>query len=349
MNGRERSVMPRAWIWLQVVLGWLPVWALYTALIVYEHAPTSAAHAALLALESVIPAAVLGVAVYRFTRRLAWPRPFRPGFLAIHLAAAVAYGFAWIGATSLVTSIISWRLSVVIGPGLVPFLVLGIWLYMIVAGVSYANEATKRAANAEAESARAQLAALRAQLHPHFVFNALHTVVHLIPDQPARAAQAAEEVAHLLRATIEDDRDIVTLADEWGFVERYLSLERLRFGDRLVVHVELPPAATSAELPSFALQTLVENAVRHGAAPRTEPTTIIIRATLTARQLTIEVSDAGAGATADQIARSQGSGIRRLRSRLRALYGDAATLHVTGIPGRGVTGTLGIPQREAES
>jgi len=339
--------MRRPWIWLQVALGWLPVWGLYSALIFFEHPPTSAAHAALLALQAVTPAALLGILVYRFTRRLAWPRPFRAGFLAIHLLAALAYGIAWIAASSLITSVVTGRLAVVLGPGLIPFLVLGVWLYVSVAGVSYASEATERAAQAEAEAARAQLAALRAQLHPHFVFNALHTVVHLIPDHPARAAQAAEEVAHLLRATIEEDRDLVSLADEWGFVERYVSLERLRFGDRLVVDVRLDPDASRAELPSFSLQTLVENAIRHGAAPRAEPTSITIRATMAGDLLTLTVADDGMGASEEQIERGNGSGIQRLRARLRALYGAAATLRVRGIPGAGVTATLGIPQAGA--
>jgi len=96
--------MPRRWVWLQLAMGWLPVWALYTALIVFEHGPTSTAHAALIALQAVLPAALLGLVVFRFTRRLPWPRPFRPGFLALHVAAALTYAITWIVALSLVES-----------------------------------------------------------------------------------------------------------------------------------------------------------------------------------------------------------------------------------------------------
>lgn len=340
--------MPRRWIWLQLAMGWLPVWALYTALIVFEHGPTSTAHAALAALQAVLPAALLGLVVFRFTRRLPWPRPFRPGFLALHLAAALAYGITWIVALSLVESAVRWQLAVVVGPGLAPFLVLGVWLYAMVAGVSYATEATERAARAEAEAARSQLEALRAQLHPHFVFNALHTVVQLIPDEPERAAQAAEEVAHLLRATIEEDRDLVTLEDEWSFVERYVSLERLRFGDRLRVEADVGGEAARAVLPSFALQTLVENAIRHGAAPLEEPTTVAIRASLDGRILTLTVADTGAGASQARLEDGPGSGLTRLRARLRALYGDAAQLGVVA-GATGVTATLRVPQLEGDA
>ena len=336
--------MPRKWTWLQLAMGWLPVWALYTALVAFQHG-IGALHAAGMALNAVLPAAILGLVVLRITRHLPWPRPFRPSFLAVHVTAALAYALAWIACLSLMESLLRGRLAFVVGPGLLPFLVLGIWLYAMVAGVSYATEASERAALAEAEAARAELEALRAQLQPHFVFNALHSVVQLIPDQPERAAQAAEEVAHLLRATIEENRDLVTLADEWAFVERYVSLEGLRFGDRLRVEADLGDGTAEAVLPSFALQTLVENAIRHGAAPRAEPTTVSLRASTEGGVLTLVVRDDGAGASNEGLARGSGSGLTRLRARLRALYGEAAGLSVVAGE-RGVTATLRVPQAE---
>jgi two-component sensor histidine kinase len=339
--------MPRKWTWLQLAMGWLPVWALYTALVAFQHG-IEAAHAAGIALKAVLPAALLGLVVLRFTRRLPWPRPFRATFLAVHVAAALTYALAWVVSLSLVESLLRGAFAIVVGPGLLPFFALGVWLYAMVAGVSYATEATERAALAEAEAARAELEALRAQLHPHFVFNALHSVVQLIPEDPARAAQAAEEIAHLLRATIEEDRDLVTLADEWAFVERYVSLERLRFGDRLRVEADLGDGAATAIVPSFALQTLVENAIRHGAAPRAEPTTVSIRASRDGRILTLAVQDDGAGASPERFDQGAGSGLTRLRARLRALYGDAADLSVVAAE-RGVTATLRVPQMEDDA
>lgn len=216
------------------------------------------------------------------------------------------------------------------------------WLYVIVAGVTYAAQAAERAARIEAIAARSQLAALRAQLNPHFLFNALHTVVQLIPSEPRRAAHAAEQIAALLRTTIEADRDIVPLGEEWAFVERYLDIERIRFGDRLQVEADLSDAARGALLPSFAVQTLVENAVRHGAAPQVEPTTIAVQGRTTGGMLTVTVRDTGAGATAAAIA-AGGTGLARLRERLAALYGGRARLEWTTEPGRGFTATLVLP------
>ena len=266
-------------------------------------------------------ALALWYVVYRFARRTPWPRPFRLRFVLLHAAAAILASLAWFGATRALVQLFagtttddgSWQ----------EFLFLGTIAYTIVAGITYAFEANARAARVEALAARTQLAALRAQLHPHFLFNALHTVVQLIPVDPARAAGAAELVAELLRATLEEKRDEVTLADEWRFVSRYLELERIRFGERLVVRETIDGTLLDDAVPAFALQTLVENAVRHGAAHRVEPTEIAVTATGNAAELTLTVRNATNGATADG---GNGTGLARLRERLAVLYGGAARL-----------------------
>jgi LytS/YehU family sensor histidine kinase len=176
----------------------------------------------------------------------------------------------------------------------------------------------------------------------------LHTVVQLIPRQPQRAAQAAEQLAGLLRTTLETERDIVRLGDEWAFVERYLDLERIRYAERLVVRADLPAVTLDATLPSFALQTLVENAVRHAAMPRVEPTEVAVAARLENGALQVRVTDTGDGADASTLAASPGTGLRRLRERLAALYGDRARLEV-GNGDRGFTATLVVPQTNAKS
>ena len=271
----------RAWIWVQLAIGWLPVWVLYASMILSMHGgPVSPA--LLIAGRAIGVAALLGLLVLRWTEHFAWPRQLSLGFVAGHLAAASAF------------------------------------------------------------AARSQLAALRGQLNPHFLFNALHTVVQLIPVDPTRAGEATEQLAGLLRTASEEDRDLVPLREECTFVERYLALEALRFGDRLRWRVDLDEGAMDAVVPSLVLQTLVENSVRHGAAPREEPTTLTLTARVAGTELLVEVSDTGAGAESGAAERG-GTGLRRLRERLAALYGAGASLVTGNEPAGGFTATVRLP------
>lgn len=339
--------MSRRVVWLQLLIGWLPVWGLFTIIIVTVHVGTPLYLAAFIALRMIVAAAVLGLLVQRLTERFPWPQPVRPVFMLAHAALAVVYAIAFVVLNSVIESVLRGEAVLVVGNGLAPFLVVGVWLYIMIAGVSYTTLATERAARAEGHAARAQLAALRSQLQPHFLFNALHAVVQLIPKEPARAAQAAEQLAGLLRIAIEEDRDVVPASAEWAFVEQYLALERLRFGDRLRVEVEISEDAKRAMIPLFALQTLVENAVRHGAAPRIEPTDITITGRATEHGATFTVRDTGDGATAAAIDRTNGTGLRRLRDRLRVLYGSDARLDVASEGG--FVATLVIPHTVVET
>ena len=341
--------MSRAWLWLQIIIGCLPIWALFTLMMVSAH-DLPLLTGTLYASRMMAAAAVLGVAVHRFTARLPWPHPMQVRFVVTHFFAAALYAAAWLllisAIESVVVSVSSGRLTgvFVVGPGVVPFMILGVWLYVIVAGVTYSNRAAQRAAQIEALAARSQLAALRAQLHPHFLFNALHTVVQLIPVDPRGAVRAAEQLAGALRTAIEEERDLVPLAAELAFVRRYLAIECIRFGDRLSVREEIDAPAQFSMLPSFALQTLVENAVRHGAAPRAEATTLTIAARVDDdNTLCLSVADNGTGAAAAQIENGSGTGLRRLRERLKYLYGTRARLEIASAAGAGLRATLTLP------
>ena len=335
--------MARGWVWLQLSIAWLPMWALFAAIIVIVHG-NSLADAAIGSLRMVGPGAALGILVYKFASRLPWPHPFRLAFVAMHLLAAVLYALSWYVLICVIDSLVLRRLVLQIGPGNAVFFLTGIWLYIVVAVVAYANLAAQRTAKIETQAARMQLDALRAQLHPHFLFNALHTVVQLIPTDPRAAARAAEQLAGVLRTAIEEQRDLIPLAAELAFVERYLAIEHIRFGERLHVQIEVDTASRQALVPSFALQTLVENAVRHGATPRVEPTQIRIAATLGERVLALKVTDTGAGADVHAIETGSGTGLRRLRERMRWLYGERARLDLISEPGSGFAATLTLPQ-----
>ncbi|HXF78758.1 MAG TPA: histidine kinase [Usitatibacter sp.] len=335
--------MTRAWLWTQVAAAWLPVWALFTVLMMDVHGLAFGV-ASIGSLQLIVAAALLAYPVYRFARRHPWPHPFRAGFALRHVAGAALYAAGWIAVVSVIRSAMVGQLVVAVGPGLTPFLVMGVWLYLIVAGVIYANEAARRAGELEAHAAKAQLAALRAQLHPHFLFNALHTVVQLIPVDPRGAARAAEELGAALRTTVDEERDIVTLAEEWAFVERYLAIESMRFGDRLVVRHRIDEEAFEARLPSFALQTLVENAVIHGASAAEGGTLVTIAALAEGTTLSVTVSDDGAGPAGAPAER--GTGLRRLRERLRGLYGDRASLACKPLEPKGFEALLVVPQED---
>jgi two-component system, LytTR family, sensor kinase len=295
---------------------------------------------------------LLGLAVaylvYRLIRRLPWPRPFRFRFLLIHLAVAPLSGLVWLLLTTVAVVLITGRPFVAtIRDRPADFLSIGSTFYLVIATVTYLDDAAARAARAEAAVARTQLATLRAQLQPHFLFNSLHTVVQLIPVDPGRAMEAAECVAALLRTALDEERDAVSLAEEWAFVSRYLEMEGIRFGDRLRVSANIDPEFRDVRVPTFALQTLVENAVRHGAAPRVAPTDVVVTATGTRAQLTLSVRNTGDVGSAQDAEGGAGTGLRRLRERLEVLHGGAARLTYGPLPEGGFEAVLVLPRERA--
>ena len=277
-------------------------------------------------LSAVTAGAIVAFLVYRFVRRVPWPRPFRFTFVLLNVAVAIATTLLWLGLSIAIESLFTGSVLNTRSGNLFwsERLVQGLFLYAVIAAITFPVEAAARAARAESVAAQTQLAALRAQIQPHFLFNALHTVVQLIPLDPRRAVEAAELIADLLRTTVEESRDEVTLNEEWRFVSRYLELERIRFGDRLVIRANFAEDALDERIPAFALQTLVENAVRHGAARRVNATEIAITATGSASELTLSIRNTDDGAPA--VATTTGTGLTRLRERLAVLYGDAARL-----------------------
>ena len=331
--------MNRRLVWVQLLIGWFPLWGLLAVLIATAH-HVSMLGASHIAFRMILAAALLAFLVQRFAERYPWPSPMRPGFVGVHVLAAVLYSMMWIGVNSLFESMVRGQVVLVVGLGLVSSFTMGMWLYVMIAGVSYTALATERAARAEANAAKAQLAALRSQIHPHFLFNALHTVMHLIPREPARAAEATEQLAGLLRTAVEEDRDLVTVEEEFLFVMRYWAIERIRFGDRLTGAHHLHANSRSALIPAFAMQTLVENAMRHAVAPRVEPTAVDIETAIRNGTLEVTVRDSGGGQVP---ANTTGTGLNRLRERLQVLYGDRASLDVRSDV-RGVIATVTIPQ-----
>jgi two-component system LytT family sensor kinase len=181
-------------------------------------------------------------------------------------------------------------------------------------------------ARLEAVLAQAQLRMLQMQLQPHFLFNTLHGIAMLTDTDPAGAETMAVKLAELLRATLRL-RDVpeVALRTELELLRAYLEIEELRFGDRLVVTFTVPDDLLDVPVPSFLLQPIVENAVRHGVAPRVETGHIAIGAAREGGALVLSIEDDGPGFDTDPFVVA-GVGLSATRDRLKLRYGAAGAI-----------------------
>jgi hypothetical protein len=195
----------------------------------------------------------------------------------------------------------------------------------------------------------AQLRALRSQVNPHFLFNALTTIGYLIKAAPDRALDTLLRLTELLRGVLREGGELVTLGDELDLIASYLEIERARFEERLEVEVQVPAELRSIRLPSFLVQPLVENAIKHGIARRRAGGRVNISAREERagerRLLYITVSDTGAGATEIEVARGrqQGVGLNNVEQRLCSYCGPEAAMHFEAVTGLGATVTLRLP------
>jgi sensor histidine kinase YesM len=205
-----------------------------------------------------------------------------------------------------------------------------------------------KASRLKAELAEAQLAALKLQLQPHFLFNTLHSISALLDSDVEAADRMLTRLGDFLRLTLDSSgvRD-VTLARELRFVNGYLEIEKVRFPDRLRVEIDVEPSALSACVPNLILQPIVENAIKHGIARRLAPGRIVLRAQREGPTLRIQISDDGPGiAPAPGV--KEGVGLGNTRARLRHQYGDAQRLALRNLPGGGLQVELEIPFAEQD-
>ncbi|MDH4208241.1 MAG: histidine kinase [Anaerolineae bacterium] len=200
----------------------------------------------------------------------------------------------------------------------------------------------------KALAAEAELKALKAQINPHFLFNTLNTVAHLIRTDPPRAEKTVEKLAEVFRyALVAVDKDVVPLADELSFVEDYLALEHERFGERLLVQSAIAPDSLRIPVPPLILQPLVENALRHGQSPHGE-VQLSLETYLNERSLVVCISDRGPGLpTRATWQEGSGIGLRNVRDRLDKKYGQGYGLEVTQNEPSGAKITIIIPKEQA--
>jgi two-component sensor histidine kinase len=212
------------------------------------------------------------------------------------------------------------------------------------------QERIRREAELESRLVQARLQALRMQLNPHFLFNTLNSIASLVHEQP-QAEEMIEALSDLLRITLKaSDRAEVSLREELHFLDRYLLIEQIRFGDRLSVEKQIEAAALDAAVPILILQPLVENAVKHGIETRIAPGVIRISARRAGDTLLLEVCDNGRGLakTANGIPK-EGVGLSNTRSRLSEMYNGSAILDLQPAEIGGLSARIQIPWRATPS
>ena len=203
------------------------------------------------------------------------------------------------------------------------------------------------ASRLQTQLAKAQLQALKMQLHPHFLFNTLNTITALVHEDPDTAERTIARLGELLRLFLANSMiHEVALSEELRILDLYLDIERTRFEDRLSVHKDIPPELSEAMVPNLVLQPLVENAIRHGLSQREGPGWIAISAEKFGETLVLRVTDNGAGPGPDLMKPSQGGmGLSITRNRLESLYGPHQSLVLRGLQTGGAEVRITMPFR----
>jgi len=306
--------------------------------------------------------ALLTPAIILLGERFSLRRPLRPTSVLVHAVASLtaslllAIGDALVNSwarpspAGVFTSARNWFLGGLPATTLVYFAIL-------VASYAWRSAARLRereaqAAALEAQLRQAQLSALRMQLQPHFLFNSLNAVMALVRDHDVdRAIQSLSLLSDVLRSTMNaGDTHETTLAAEVEFVRRYLSIEQLRFDDRLRVEFDIPSDLADVRVPVFILQPFVENALKHGVLRGRGGNAIVISAGRDGTSLTLRVRDDGRGLSSGS-EMGAGVGIANARGRLERMYGAGASLvveNVSGAPGVEVTITIPLTREPAE-
>src|SRR6266545_4469166 len=311
--------------------------------------------------------AILSPLIFRFSRR--FPIEFRPlnlRNLLLYFPALISFaGIHQIIHLAVLWSIIPrWRRQfpalidcyrAYFGFGFYIDLIIALLIVIAVhALLYYQNFRASELAQSSLKSqlARAQLRALKMQLHPHFLFNTLHSISSLVLEDPPKANSMIARLGDFLRLTLENsDQQLVSLKEETDFLRCYLEIEQVRFGDRLILSFELEPQALSAQVPHLILQPVVENAIQHAIAPRVTRGQINIEAKRLNSLLRLEVRDNGAGISSNgDLLGIEGLGLSNVRARLHQMYGSDFRFELMNARDGGLTVVMEIPfQREADS
>jgi sensor histidine kinase YesM len=293
----------------------------------------------------VVPCALLGWVVWRLLMLPAKTQN-RARALVVHALTAGAFSITW--TLPLVGLVYLMRSEVSLGflkDGAVWQLAWGLVIYCVLV---LAARSQQRLREQELAAAQAEFQALRAQLDPHFLFNTLHSLTQLAREDPVATQDALQRFGELMRYVLKSGRESgaeIPLDEELEFVRNYLALEQLRLGERLRIVERIEPDALELGVPALLLQPLVENAVRHGLAPRREGGEVRLSATTENAQLLITVGDDGNGAEARQIDQSKGLGLKAVARQLHAHFPGSAEMVLETQPRAGFTVSLKMPAR----
>ncbi|MGH7503553.1 MAG: sensor histidine kinase [Longimicrobiales bacterium] len=302
--------------------------------------------------------AILTVAVFRLARRYPLDRTPRTPAILAHAAASCIVAFLEVASTFVIAA-----LTGMLSPDatFLDFFFRGfpfnIVVYWMIAGVAHALMYYRRLRLRDAQTAQlssrlaqTELHLLKSQLHPHFLFNALNSVSALMHRDVKAADRMLSRLSELLRGALDHQSEHeVSLSEELEFLDAYLEIEQVRLGDRLCVEIDVQHNVLDARVPHMILQPLVENAIRHGIAPRVAPGRITIRARGRRGMLDLEVIDDGVGLStrrrAPGRAHNGGLGLANTRARLEHLYGGSFGFEPKGMNGGGFRVALTIPFR----
>lgn len=218
-------------------------------------------------------------------------------------------------------------------------------IVFIAVGINYYKrfrERELRASEMEAQLAKAHLQELKSQLQPHFLFNTLHSISALMHIDVHAADRMMSCLSDLLRLSLENTGvQVTTLKRELEFLNTYLAIEKIRFGERLKIVMDIPSTMLDAAAPHLILQPLVENAIRHGISRSTAPGEVLIVARRDGRHLCLQIRDNGPGL--NEPVSTRGVGLEATRKRLQTLYGDDQSMEIRNMPERGAEVRLRIP------
>jgi signal transduction histidine kinase len=292
---------------------------------------------------------------------LAWRSPIsgrsRPRTFGVHLLASAVFAFAHGTLFALVYPPlmgVPFRFAHQLRglPSILAvFLLANVVTYWGVLGVCWTIEALRlsrerelRASQLEAQLAGARLERLQTQLHPHFLFNALNSVLPLVFRDREAAALTVSRLEQLLRRSLEADAaQLAPLFRELEFLEIYLEIQKTRFGDRLRVAFDIPAELTAARVPNLILQPLVENAIKHGVSAQPGAGRVAISARREDGMLVLRVRDDGPGLSDLPRPGGSGVGLANTRERLRQLYGDEQRLDLVNAPEGGLEVSVTLP------